>query len=146
MVVQSFNLSTQEAEAGESLWVQGQPGLHSEFLDSQGYTEKPCLEKKTKIKNSLILISKQVLTLCLTLGAYLSDKWYFALSEITLIIIIHPYRPQEDTSLHCSKDVISHTRFYTSSHRVKKKKEEKEKVRLISAMYFTLTKRLFLCI
>ena len=26
-------------------WVQGQPGLHSEFQDSQGYTEKPCLKK-----------------------------------------------------------------------------------------------------
>jgi hypothetical protein len=31
-----------------------QPGLKSEFQDSQGYTEKPCLEKtkqKTKTKN-----------------------------------------------------------------------------------------------
>jgi hypothetical protein len=27
-------------------WVWGQPGLQSEFQDSQGYTEKPCLEKK----------------------------------------------------------------------------------------------------
>jgi hypothetical protein len=26
-------------------WVRGQPGLQSEFQDSQGYTEKPCLEK-----------------------------------------------------------------------------------------------------
>jgi hypothetical protein len=26
-------------------WVWGQPGLQSEFQDSQGYTEKPCLEK-----------------------------------------------------------------------------------------------------
>ena len=25
-----------------------QPGLQSEFQDIQGYTEKPCLEKKTK--------------------------------------------------------------------------------------------------
>jgi cation transport ATPase len=32
-------------------WVQGQPRLQSEFQDSQGYTEKPCLEKaKIKIK------------------------------------------------------------------------------------------------
>jgi hypothetical protein len=31
--------------------VQGQPGLQSEFQDSQGYTEKPCLEKtKNKTK------------------------------------------------------------------------------------------------
>jgi hypothetical protein len=29
------------------LWVRGQPGLQSEFQDSQGYTEKPCLEKQT---------------------------------------------------------------------------------------------------
>jgi hypothetical protein len=31
-------------------WVRGQPGLQSEFQDSQGYTEKPCLEKKKKKK------------------------------------------------------------------------------------------------
>ena len=28
-------------------WVQGQPSLQSEFQDSQGYIEKPCLEKQT---------------------------------------------------------------------------------------------------
>jgi hypothetical protein len=27
-------------------WVWGQPGLQSEFQDSQSYAEKPCLEKK----------------------------------------------------------------------------------------------------
>jgi hypothetical protein len=33
----------------EDFWVRGQPGLQSEFQDSQGYTEKPWLEKnKTK--------------------------------------------------------------------------------------------------
>jgi hypothetical protein len=26
-------------------WVQDQPSLQSEFQDSQGYTEKPCLKK-----------------------------------------------------------------------------------------------------
>jgi hypothetical protein len=26
-------------------WVLDQPGLQSEFQDSQGYTEKPCLKK-----------------------------------------------------------------------------------------------------
>jgi hypothetical protein len=31
-------------------WVWGQPGLQSEFQDSQGYTEKPCLKKKKKKK------------------------------------------------------------------------------------------------
>jgi hypothetical protein len=36
-------------------WVQGQPGLQSEFQDNQGYTEKPCLEKSKK--NLLIHLS-----------------------------------------------------------------------------------------
>jgi hypothetical protein len=32
-----------------AFWVRGQPGLQSELQDTQGYTEKPCLEKnKTK--------------------------------------------------------------------------------------------------
>jgi hypothetical protein len=31
-----------------NFWVQGQPGLQSEFQDSQGYTEKPCLETEKK--------------------------------------------------------------------------------------------------
>ena len=31
-------------------WVRGQPGLQSEFQDSQGYTEKPCLEKQKTTK------------------------------------------------------------------------------------------------
>jgi hypothetical protein len=44
VVAHAFNPSTLEAEAG-SLWVQGQPGLQSEFQDSQGYIEKPCLEE-----------------------------------------------------------------------------------------------------
>jgi hypothetical protein len=34
----------------EDFWVQGQPPLQSEFQDSQGYTEKPCLEKPKKKK------------------------------------------------------------------------------------------------
>jgi hypothetical protein len=33
-----------------NFWVRGQPGLQSEFQDSQGYTEKPCLEKPKKKK------------------------------------------------------------------------------------------------
>ena len=33
------------------LWVRGQPGLQSEFQDSQGYTEKPCLEEKKQSQN-----------------------------------------------------------------------------------------------
>jgi hypothetical protein len=39
---------TQEAEAGESLWVQSQPGLHSKFQANQGAMEGPCLKSKTE--------------------------------------------------------------------------------------------------
>jgi hypothetical protein len=46
-VAHTFHPSTWEAEAGGFL--SSRPGLQSEFQDSQGYTEKPCL-KKTKIK------------------------------------------------------------------------------------------------
>jgi hypothetical protein len=45
VVAHAFNPSTWEAEA-----VLGQPGLQSEFQDSQTYTEKPCLEKPKKKK------------------------------------------------------------------------------------------------
>jgi hypothetical protein len=39
-------------------WVWGQPGLQSEFQDSQGYTEKHCLGKKNyqKIERSPMFI------------------------------------------------------------------------------------------
>jgi hypothetical protein len=54
VVVHAFNPSTREAEFA------GQPGLQSEFQDSQGYTEKPCFEKpkekkKKKISNPVKL-------------------------------------------------------------------------------------------
>lgn len=55
MVVQYFNPRTPEAEASSSLLLWGQFGLHNKFLDSQGNTEKPCLEepsKQTKIKTA----------------------------------------------------------------------------------------------
>lgn len=38
------NPSTQEEAEADDLWVQGQYGLHSEFLAIQGYTEDPVLE------------------------------------------------------------------------------------------------------
>jgi hypothetical protein len=39
-------------------WIQGQPGLQDEFQDSQGYTEKPCLETKTKTKKEIVKQTK----------------------------------------------------------------------------------------
>jgi hypothetical protein len=45
----TFNPSTWEAEADWSMWVRDQPGLQSQFQDSQDcYTEKPCLKTQTK--------------------------------------------------------------------------------------------------
>jgi hypothetical protein len=49
VVVHIFNPSTWEAEAGRFLSSRP-PGLQSEFQDSQGYMEKPCLEKPKKKK------------------------------------------------------------------------------------------------
>jgi hypothetical protein len=45
-----LNPSALKAEVDGSLWVRGQPGLHSEFQDSQSYTLRPCLKKQNKQK------------------------------------------------------------------------------------------------
>jgi hypothetical protein len=37
----TFNPSTRETAAGKVLWLCGQPGLCSEFQDSQGYIVRP---------------------------------------------------------------------------------------------------------
>lgn len=42
-----------EYEAGTSLWVQSQPGLHGEFQASQGYSD--CLKNKQKQQPEAIL-------------------------------------------------------------------------------------------
>jgi hypothetical protein len=58
VVAHAFNLSTWEAEAG-------QPGLQGEFQDSQGYTEKPCLEKANQsVNQSINQTIKQSINLC----------------------------------------------------------------------------------
>ena len=50
-MLHTFNPSIWEAEEG-NFWVRGQPGLQREFQDSQGYTEKPCLEKPKNQKQT----------------------------------------------------------------------------------------------
>jgi hypothetical protein len=45
MVAYTFNPSTQEAEADRALWIQGQPGLYTDFQDSLSYIVGPCLKK-----------------------------------------------------------------------------------------------------
>jgi hypothetical protein len=52
VVVLASNTRTWEAEAGGFLSSRGQPGLQSEFQDSQGYTEKPCLENNNNSNNN----------------------------------------------------------------------------------------------
>jgi hypothetical protein len=48
VVENAFNPSTREAEAGGFL--SSRPAWSTEFQDSQGYTEKPCLRKPKKEK------------------------------------------------------------------------------------------------
>jgi hypothetical protein len=52
VVAHAFNPSTWEAEAGEFLSSKP-PGLQSEFQDSRGYAEKPCLENKQTKQNKI---------------------------------------------------------------------------------------------
>jgi hypothetical protein len=47
VVAHTFNPSI-ERQRQADFRVRGQPGLQSEFQDSQDYTEKPCLEKQNK--------------------------------------------------------------------------------------------------
>jgi hypothetical protein len=50
VVAHAFNPSTQDAEAGGFLSSRPAWSTKREFQDSQGYTEKPCLEKPKKKK------------------------------------------------------------------------------------------------
>jgi hypothetical protein len=64
-------------------WVQGQPGLQSEFQDSQGYIEKACLEKQ---KNKQA--SKKVLKV---------SKCPCKMTISTKIVFLNIYRYQESS-------------------------------------------------
>jgi hypothetical protein len=57
VVAHAFDPSTWEAEAGRFL--SSSPGLQSEFQESQGYTEKPCLVKTTQHKTKQNKTNKQ---------------------------------------------------------------------------------------
>jgi hypothetical protein len=66
MVAHAFNPSTWEAEAGRFLSLR--PTWSTEFQDSQGYTEKPCLKKKKKKK-------EQITTMVITMVEVLNSAW-----------------------------------------------------------------------
>jgi hypothetical protein len=51
MVAYAFSLSSPETEAGRSLLVQIQLGLHNEFQASQGYIARPYLKQTNKQTN-----------------------------------------------------------------------------------------------
>ena len=83
MVAHAFNSSTlRQAD----FRAPGQPGLQSEFQDSQGYTEKPCLKKKKKrqkkkkkkssrLKERGLQRPKALRDAHLGNGSYLKDDW-----------------------------------------------------------------------
>jgi hypothetical protein len=48
-VVHAFNPRLRRQRLAD-FWIWGQPGIPSEFQDSQGYTEKPCLGEEEKKK------------------------------------------------------------------------------------------------
>lgn len=50
LVVNALNASSKDTKVGGSLRVQGQPGLNSEFQDSQGCIERPFLKKRRKMR------------------------------------------------------------------------------------------------
>jgi hypothetical protein len=51
--VHAFSSSTLDAEAGGVLWVQGQPGFHSQLRDSQGRTVDGILFQLSKNTNEV---------------------------------------------------------------------------------------------
>jgi hypothetical protein len=51
VVAHAFNPPALGRQRQADFWVLGQPGLQSEFQDSQGYIEKPCFEKTNKQTN-----------------------------------------------------------------------------------------------
>ena len=57
VVAHAFNPSTREALAGGFL--SSRPAWSTEFQDSQGYTEKPCLEKPKRRKYFHLLLRLQ---------------------------------------------------------------------------------------
>ena len=55
VAVRAFNPSTQEAEAGGTLLVKGQPGLQRVFQNRlQSYTEKLCLKNKRIVSSAFL--------------------------------------------------------------------------------------------
>jgi hypothetical protein len=102
-------------------WVRGQPGLQSDLQDSQGYTEKPCLEKtknKTKQKKKIAGINQREYPVLLSI-AVLKPRpkqpgkglfgFYFH------IMACHQGMLRQELKLGCySSPWFDHRNFYTT--------------------------------
>ena len=71
-------------------WVRGQPGLQSEFQDSQGYTEKSCLKKKKERKEGRCLLRMENIWMQATSMA-ISENWLYLLKWNTLMVPGFPH-------------------------------------------------------
>jgi hypothetical protein len=94
VVAHTFKARTQEAKAGGSLWVWGQPGLQSEFQDRQGYPEK------TKTSQRIIFWSN----ICFSLSALF--KGTIILHTIEMCWLLENCRKQLSTQL-CADSVAN---------------------------------------
>jgi hypothetical protein len=63
-------------------WVRGQPGLQSEFQDSQDYTEKPCLGKKRQNKTTTAITKRPP-----KFKSFLTSMWCHIIQKIHLDLI-----------------------------------------------------------
>jgi hypothetical protein len=82
MVAHAFSPSTWEAEAGGFL-SSSQSGLQSEFQDSQGYTEKPCLEKPKRDNKILTVPSTTIFILTPSSKIYKQNTLRYATRKKT---------------------------------------------------------------
>jgi hypothetical protein len=79
-------------------WVQGQPGLQSEFQDSQDYTEKPCLEKTKNQKKKILKYTM----FCLSLGTVLLSNFKWLSTYIVLWFQNTESKTRQSSLIHVS--------------------------------------------
>jgi hypothetical protein len=105
VVAHTFNPSTWRQRQVD-FWVQGQPGLQSEFQDSQGYTEKPCLGKsKIKIIIIVIIIISKLITWKLANLSDWKDILFPWIGVFKTLQIASWYNPcQNSICLHCTNE------------------------------------------
>jgi hypothetical protein len=63
-------------------WVRGQPGLQSELQDSQGYTEKPCLEPPIPPKKKCV--PPYMMWVCSIWNSEVGVLYFFSITSIPL--------------------------------------------------------------